>query len=310
MFLVCGCYRPQEIAGPTPPAAMVGVTSANWPRTPGMRLHVFNTGANRVSRLLAGSPARWRPAPAFVIEHPTRGLVVFDAGLGPEIGEEGEGALHPITGLLFKSRSRPRRDLATQMEAAGFPPDAVDTVVLSHLHFDHVGTADAFVNATFVAGPGERARSTSRMNGFEPAKLAWIRQSAWREIDFRDAAPYATFDRTVDLFGDGSIILVAGGGHTEGGLAALLHLPQDPVLLAGDLVVHFDWLAGNDVQRIVANAERAADVRNRIRRLRELAPTVVVIPGHDLQDLPRERPDLVLHDPHQFLPQAWPIASR
>jgi N-acyl homoserine lactone hydrolase len=305
-----GCYRPQELVGPKPPSTLVGVIAGSWPQTPGMRLHVFNTGANRVSPLLAGSPALWRPAPAFVIEHPRRGLVVFDAGLGPEIGEEAEGALHPITGFLFKTRSRPGRDLAAQMETAGFAPDAVDTVILSHLHFDHVGSAKAFANATFVSGLGERARSSSRMNGFEPTKLDWIQQASWREIDFSDASPYATFDRSFDLFGDASIILVAGGGHTEGGMAALLNLPQGPVLLAGDLVVHFDWLASDDVQRIVVDAERAADVRNRIRRLRELAPGVVVVPGHDLQGLPQGRSDLILHDADQFSPQAWPIAAR
>lgn len=69
------------------------------------------------------------------------------------------------------------------------------------------------------------------MSGFEPDKLAWIRQAAWHEIDFSNATPYATFDRSFDLYGDASIILVAGGGHTEGGMAALLHLPQGPVLL-------------------------------------------------------------------------------
>lgn len=124
------------------------------------------------------------------------------------------------------------------MRAAGLAPDSVDTVILSHLHFDHVGSAEAFVDATFVAGLGERARSDSRMDGFEPAKLAWIRQGAWREIDFGEGTPYATFDRSFDLFGDASIILIAGGGHTEGGMAALLQLPRGPVLLAHDRILY------------------------------------------------------------------------
>lgn len=80
--------------------------------------------------------------------------------------------------------------------------------------------------------------------------------------------------------------------------------------MAGDLVVHFDWLASDDVQRIVVDAERAADLRNRIRRLRELAPAVLVDPGHDLRGLPQRRSDLILHDAGQFSPQAWPIGSR
>lgn len=302
-----GCYRPQVVAGEQPPATLAAVTAENWPAVTGLILHVFNTGMNRVSPLLAGSPALWRPAPAFVIEHPSRGLIVFDCGLGPEIGEHGEDALHPLTRMLFKTRSRPGLDLPSQMRTAGLDPDAVGTVILSHFHFDHVGGADAFTAANFVATRGSRERSRSRMDGFEPHHTNWMRQDSWREIDFGSASSYATFDRSVDLFGDSSIILVGGGGHTIGGLGALIQLPGGPVFLAGDLVVHVDWLEHDDVQRIVADPERAADVRNRVRRLLQLVPQLVLIPGHDLQRVPYDRADVVVHSRELFSADAWPV---
>ncbi len=302
-----GCYRAQETPGPVAPETLAGVRAEDWPRIEGLRLHVFNTGANRVSPLLVGSPAPWRPAPAFVVEHPSRGLLVFDAGLAPVIAEQAEGALHFVTRRLFQTRSLPGRDLAGQMVSAGLEPEAVATVVLSHLHFDHVGAATAFRSADFYVGAGERAASRSRMNGFEPAATDWVAAERWHEVDFAEGEPLATFDHTFDLFGDGSVVLVAGGGHTPGGLGALVALPEGPVLLTGDTVVHFDWLEGDDVQRIVVDAERAADVRNRIRRLLELMPAAVVVPGHDLSRLPRGRSDLVLHDPAFFGVDAWPI---
>ncbi len=306
-----GCYRPQVIAGPKAPVVRDGMLEGTLPKVAGLRLHVFNTGANRVSPLLVGSPAPWRPVPAFVIEHPNRGLVVFDCGLGPEIAEKGEKALHPITRLLFKTRSRPGLDLASQMRNVGLDPDSVKTVIFSHMHFDHVGAANAFRHATFVVGRGERENATSRMKGFEPSHTDWIAADAWREIDFRSAKSFATFDRAVDLFGDHSIILVAGGGHTHGGMGAVLALPKGPALLAGDLVVHFDWLAGDDVQRIVVDGERAAVVRNSIRLLMKLAPDLVVFPGHDLSRVPNDRDDIVLHryrdDTDLFAVGSWPI---
>jgi len=268
---------------------------------------VFNTGENRVSPLLVGSPAPWRPVPAFVIEHPTQGLVVFDTGLGPEIAARGEGALHPLTRLLFRSRSRPGLGLADQMRAAGLDPSRVRTVILSHLHFDHVGDLESFPNARFVVGRGERPAARSRLRGFAPAHTDWIRPQAWREIDFRQAPPYASFDHAVDLFGDHSIVLVRGGGHTPGGLGALLALPAGPALLAGDLVVHRDWLASDDVERIVSDPQRAADVRNRVRRLLSLAPRLLLFPGHDLRGVPSGRPDVVRHHPELYAPSAWPI---
>ena len=305
------CYRPQVIAGPKPPDVREGLLRGTFPKIAGLRLHVFNTGENKVSWLLVGSPAPWRPVPAFVIEHPNHGLIVFDCGLGPEIAEKGERALHPITRLLFKTRSRPGLDLASQMRKAGLDPAGVKTVIFSHLHFDHVGSANAFTHASFVVGRGEREHATSRMNGFEPSHTDWIPAGAWHEIDFREAKSYATFDHAVDLFGDHSVILVAGGGHTHGGMGALLMLPHGPALLTGDLVVHFDWLASDDVQRIVVDGERAAAVRNRIRMLMKLAPDLAVFPGHDLSRVPVDRDDVVLHrgtdDADLFAATSWPI---
>ncbi len=302
------CYRPTIVEGPPAPDKLVGLQGGGrWPAVRGLKLHVFNTGENRVSPLLVGMPAPWRPTPSFVIRHPQRGLIVFDCGLSPQVARRAEGVLHPITRLLFKTRSLPGRDLASQMQAAGFDPARVRTVVLSHLHFDHVGGCDAFTKAHFVVGRGEREAGRSRMQGFAPAHTDWVRPQAWREIDFDEGRPYATFDSTVDLFGDGSVILVRGGGHTVGGMGALLQLPGGPVLLTGDMVVHFDWLEGDDVQRIVADGERAADVRNRIRRLRRLVPRLLVFPGHDLPTVQRQREDIVVHDRAMFEADAWPI---
>jgi len=302
-----GCYRPQRVIGSEAPTVLAKVTASDWPAVAGMKLHVFNTGMNRVSPLLAGHPALWRAAPAFVIEHPTHGLVVFDCGLSEEVGELAEGALHPLTRLLFKTRSRPGLDLPSQMRGAGLEPDAVRTVILSHFHFDHVGGAEAFGSASFVVGRGSRERSRSRMQGFAPRHTDWVEESSWQEIDFSSTSAYATFDHSIDLFGDGSMVLVEGGGHTVGGLGVLLQLPQGPAFLAGDLVVHFDWLEDDDVQHIVVDGQRAADVRNRIRRLLELAPQLVVFPGHDLRRVPRGRSDIVLHQRELFSPDAWPI---
>ncbi len=251
---VAGCYRPNVVAGPVISEGAGAAAHMQAAALQGLRLHVFNTGMNRVSPLLVGSPAPWRSAPAFVIEHPVRGLIVFDCGLAEEVGREGEASLHPVTRLLFKTRSLPGKDLVSQMRAAGLDPGDVAYVILSHMHFDHVGAAPAFTNASFIAGPGARANSVSRMNGFDPERIAWVDADAWHEADFSRGEPFATFDSTLDVFSDGSLRLIRGGGHTAGGIAVLLNLPAGPVLLAGDLVVHFDWLRSDDVQRIVLDA--------------------------------------------------------
>ncbi|MDP6175158.1 MAG: MBL fold metallo-hydrolase, partial [Rhodospirillales bacterium] len=38
----------------------------------------------------------------------------------------------------------------TVLAKVGIDPDEVETVILTHLHFDHIGNLDAFPNANFV----------------------------------------------------------------------------------------------------------------------------------------------------------------
>jgi len=88
-----------------------------------------------------------------------------------------------------------------------------------------------------------------------------------RAIDFDCGAALPPFGASFDLFGDGSVTLVPGGGHTKEDVMVLLALPNGPALLAGDAVVHRDWLNSDDVQRIAVDPDRAAEVRNQVRAL-------------------------------------------
>ena len=128
-------------------------------------------------------------------------------------------------------------------------------------------------------------------------------------VRVREGSPYPPFDSSVDLFGDGSVRLIRGGGHTQEDVMALVALPGGPALLTGDAVVHRDWLASEDVERIAIDPARAADVRNAVRALLASLPTVVLLPGHDLRELPHDRGDVSLPHPEWFEAAAWPIAS-
>jgi glyoxylase-like metal-dependent hydrolase (beta-lactamase superfamily II) len=116
---------------------------------------------------------RWtRPDELNRIDLACRALLVDDLAGKTVLFEAGIGA-------FFEPRMRARfgvvedRDvLLESLAAAGFGPDDVDVVVLSHLHFDHAGGVLAayregqppriqFPNATFVVGRAhfERARA-------------------------------------------------------------------------------------------------------------------------------------------------------
>ena len=307
-FSIRGCYFPLVIKGEKVESKLYGWHNKPSNDSLNLKLHVFNTGMNKVSSILVGDVNPWRAAPAFVIEHPKFGLIVFDTGLSTDIAKHAEGALHPITGWLFKTRSLKGKDLPSQMKKAGLNPEKVTKVLFSHLHFDHTGNADAFKNASFYIGQQTDTENLSRMDGMEPKIINKIKEThTLNKIDFSSGNPFATFTRTVDLLGDGSLIVVEGNGHVSGSMGLFVRLPQGMVFLPGDEVVHFDWLYSDDVQRISKNPEQAANMRNRVRTLLKLAPNLVIIPGHDLTKVPTNRKDIILHNAELFKKDAWPI---
>lgn len=287
-------YRPKLVVGTKPHAGPYLLPKS----IPGLRLHIFNTGMNRMSSLLVGAQRPWRPAPAFAIEHPKHGWLLFDTGLSRAVAERGEQALPIPMRWLFESRGHKQRVLAAQLAELGIERSAIRNIVLSHLHDDHTGGIVDFAKATLWGGPETASFATD--HGLD---------SRFRELTFRDAAPLAPFARSFDLFGDGSVLLLHGGGHSHEDVMALLALESGPVLLAGDAVVHRDWLASNDVQRIPVDAQRAAEVRNQVRALLSARPDLLLIPGHDLSGLTRHADDVLIHHPEWLEPNMWPISD-
>ena len=287
-------YRPIFVAGEVPAPGPYTLPLA----VPGLRLFVFNTGANRMSSLLVGTQRPWRPVPALVISHPQQGLLVFDTGLSDAVARDGEAAMPIPMRWLFESRGRPEHVLDAQMREASLDPARVRWLIVSHLHDDHVGRIGAFPAATAIGGPGSENHADSL--GLK---------GRWREITQQESSrPMPPFDGTLDLFHDGSVVLIRGGGHTREDLMALLSLPEGPVLLAGDAAVHRDWLESDDVQRIAVDPSRAAKLRNQIRAIKAAFPRLVIVFGHDLSDLPPGRSDITLHAPERFAVETWPIS--
>jgi glyoxylase-like metal-dependent hydrolase (beta-lactamase superfamily II) len=210
------------------------------------------------------------PFPTFLIEH-EKGLVLLDTGLRPQAAEDPVGAYGELGSALFPEGFDRDLGVDRQLAKLGFRPEDVDTVILSHLHFDHVGGLPLFQHAQIIAGRGEMAAAlwpdpATAIAGFYNAEdVAWLRdrRSQWWEIGPQDH----------DLFGDGSVMLFHLPGHTPGQLAILVRTPGENLLMATDVVhlragltgvpMPYDWNAAetaSSVMRLHALA-RAHDAR-------------------------------------------------
>ncbi|WP_105429068.1 N-acyl homoserine lactonase family protein [Neorhizobium sp. T6_25] len=130
-------------------------------------------------------------------------------------------------------------DIPTQLAKIGIKPDQIGIVGISHNHFDHMGQAATFAKATLMIGAAdwESLHENPLPFGVVPALV-----QPW--MDGKAKIDPVSGDR--DVFGDGSVMMLAMPGHTKGETALLVKLPQSgPVLLSGD-VVHFEEQIGNN----------------------------------------------------------------
>jgi glyoxylase-like metal-dependent hydrolase (beta-lactamase superfamily II) len=164
------------------------------------------------------------PVPVFLIEHPS-GVVLFDAGLAPEAATDPVGAYgERAERLELQYLPAQRPDLL--LAATGYRPADVDAVVLSHLHFDHAGSAHLFPAASVILGAGELAHARS---GADPYCRA-------ADVERVAARPVTEESADTDLFGDGAVTILRTPGHTPGHLSLLVRLADRSWLLAGDAV--------------------------------------------------------------------------
>jgi N-acyl homoserine lactone hydrolase len=224
------------------------------------------------------------PVPAFLVEHPRAGPVLIDTGFHPSVAVEPRKNLGPVAHILFKDVRMEAEQAATaQLRARGVEPSRVNVVVMTHLHVDHASAISEFPDATFVVSRAEWAAATSQGQLHGYVRRQFDHAFDYRLLDFEgpDVESFASFGRSFDLFGDGSVRCVYTPGHTLGHQSVVLRLRRREALVAADAV----YLRRNlDEVRL---SHRTADDHLSERSLREIrryardTPDALIIPGHD-----------------------------
>ncbi len=224
------------------------------------------------------------PVPAFLVEHPRAGPVLIDTGFHPSVAVEPRKNLGPVAQILFKDVRMEAEQAATaQLRAKGVEPSRVNVVVMTHLHVDHASAISEFPDATFVVSRAEWAAATSQGQLHGYVRRQFDHAFDYRLLDFEgpDVESFASFGRSFDLFGDGSVRCVYTPGHTLGHQSVVLRLRRREALVAADAV----YLRRNlDEMRL---SHRTADDHLSERSLREIrryardTPDALIIPGHD-----------------------------
>ncbi len=256
----------------------------------GLSFSVLPTAAsNGGSEALVVGGGSWltyrRPVQVAVLVNHPQAAFLFDTGLGREHAAQFavNGLMHRM--LLGYGEVRPVID---QLAAAGWSSSRIRMIVPSHMHWDHVSGLVDFPNAEVWATPQEQDQAE---HGAPPAFLRSQFESVkrWRALEFTDG-PYVGFERSLDMFKDGSVVLVPLAGHTAGHTGMFLNLPSGKrYFFTGDVTwtkEGIDWPADRSkvLRRLVhldhdEAMNQAAIVR--LHGIQQRFPGVKLVPAHD-----------------------------
>jgi N-acyl homoserine lactone hydrolase len=228
----------------------------------------------------------WMPIPiqAFLVEHPSAGLVLIDAGLHPSVAVKPRENFGRVTLLAFRDLQMDAgQALPAQLRERNLDPSAVRAVVMTHLHVDHASGISEFPGATFLVSRAEwdAAGDQGPTHGY--VKRQFDHAFDYRLLDFDgpDVVSFSGFARSFDVFGDGALRVVYTPGHTLGHMSVVLRTARGEVLVAGDAMYLRRTLADT---HLPYRTEDEHLFRRSLREIRQYAnetPGALIIPGHD-----------------------------
>lgn len=228
------------------------------------------------------------PINAFVIDH-RDGLVLFDTGLDQAIASDPDYITSPIGRFLlhriFRLHIGPGDALDQKLKTLGYAASDVRKVVISHLHFDHIGGIAKVPQAELLVSSDE----WRQLSAPHPEREWILREhielpgANWHQIDFTpsDDPLLAAFGGSYDVMGDGSMILLPTPGHSPGSMSMLVRTEGvPPLLLVGDLTYERDLLIKDQVPG-TGDAKTLRDFFAKVRALAAQLPDLVILPSHD-----------------------------
>lgn len=166
---------------------------------------------------------------------------------------------------------------AKMLAQAGFDPAKIETVIVSHLHYDHAGTFDAFPNAHFHIQEAEVAYATG------PCMCDEFMRKPFTVDHVCSFVKKIYSGRVAFHNGDGQvapgITVHKAAGHTQGLQCVRVKTADGYVVLASDATHMYENFERRKPFSITVDA--AATLRTYTRLIELASSHGQVIPGHD-----------------------------
>jgi len=223
---------------------------------------------------------------AVLVRHP-KGDFLWDSGIGREVEQQMQDFNFLEKQLFSIENINPA---AQQLLDGGYSLDSLMAIIPSHMHWDHASGIEDFASVPVWI---QKHSLEEAREGMPPGFLQSQYDSGdiiWRLIEL-NAVAYKGFDKSLDIFGDNSAVLVDLSGHTHGQLGLFLNNigEGESYFFIGDTTWALkgvidnmprpgvvEWFVGVDT-----DFEQNSSVIAKIHALKLEDPTLHIVPAHD-----------------------------
>jgi glyoxylase-like metal-dependent hydrolase (beta-lactamase superfamily II) len=186
--------------------------------------------------------------------------IVVDTGFRPDVGERrGRTCLCPPLDLLRR---------------IGVEPEAVETVILTHLHYDHTGSVDAFPRVELVV----QRRELEFWSGAEAEEPQFAAVIEPDEIETVAGARLRLLDGDEEIAP--GIRAICVGGHSPGQTVLVVETAGGSAVIASDAIHYYEELELERPFEIYYDLEAMIEGYRTVRGLAE-QPGSALVAGHD-----------------------------
>jgi N-acyl homoserine lactone hydrolase len=218
---------------------------------------------------------------AALIKHPNGDLLI-DTGFGNDI--EAHYSSMPFWFRVMTSFEK-TKSVAQQLDSAGYDKSKLRGIILTHAHWDHISGLPDFKHTPVLITHAEQ--DFIKTGGSIMSVAQGFKDINYQEYSFENS-PYLGFEKSHDIYGDGSVVIVPAPGHTPGSVIIFIALPNEQrFAMVGDLVWQQEGIKLRE-ERPWMQSKSADDdhllLRKSLLKMSSIAekfPAMIITPAHD-----------------------------